>query len=139
MDAVTALKRLERAGSENSRATKKLHEAVVVVAEFIEVNCPNYVLLPRRYMVNDSERGYYYLAKDVGPADSPHFIGQRKWVKIDMEKTREKSIMFAKDIAEGLIDEIADLLEARASESLQAAAVLVEKSPPVPTISEVWA
>lgn len=128
-DLINALKRLERAGDEHSRATTKLHAAVRKIAEFIEDQCPAHVPLPRGYMVNEGER-YMYLTRDLGPAKYPYSgeSWERDWQFIDRRQTRESSLQFAKDIAEGLLEEIAAFLEERTQEAEQAAVLLESKA-----------
>lgn len=48
---INAVARLQRAGAENSKATKKLHVAAMNVACFIEDQVPAGVNLPRGYLV----------------------------------------------------------------------------------------
>lgn len=145
MDIINAVKRLERAGDENSKATKKLHQAAYDVAQLIIKIAPAGVKLPRGYKVK-------HLRSNVGSADfltiwqptaredtyseRPDLEGETLW--IDGQggylhrdfgawvpgQTRAGSLKFAKDVAEGLLDEIAEFLEKRQAESEQAATVL---------------
>jgi len=132
MSIVDSLKRLERAGSENGRATKKLHEAACEVAEAIEKVVPAGVKLPRGYRkverksnISSSE----FLVKEVrcdrdDPDDrygwkSYYIDGTGGYLHGDFNaripaQTREGSLLFARDVAEGLLDEIAEFLEQRA-------------------------
>ncbi len=125
MDIINAIKRLERAGDENSKATKKLHDAVTRVCEdLIETTCPPHVLLPRGYMVQTNQSGAYYLTRDNGKNEMyPEFV---EWQQIDRHHTREGSLQFAKDVAEGLLDEIAEFLEKRKDESETATTTLIK-------------
>lgn len=140
---INALKRLERAGSENSRATEKLHEAARIVASQIITVAPLYILLPRGYWVrkmNSNIGSEYFLVKSTSVKNPPYELGDdmrgpHEWDLIDYwidgtdsylhgdfqcrvpGQNREGSLRFAKDIADGLLDEIADFLEKRKAES----------------------
>ena len=139
MDIINAVKRLERAGDENSKATKKLHEAAREVAYKIEAVAPVGVLLPRGYRVervksnvgsdefltlrgdrDEYQRGeyHYYWIDGCGRYLHGDFHAEVP------AQTRTGSLRFAKDVAEGLLDEIAEFLEQRKAESEKAAEVL---------------
>lgn len=125
MDTIAALKRLERAGSENSRVTEKLHEAANEIASQIEPNVPVNVTLPRRYMVREirSNVGSEKFLIRASDGDEEIWIdGTGNYLHGDFHceipaQTREGSLLFAKDIAEGLLDEIAQFIEERTAES----------------------
>ena len=138
MDLISAVKRLERAGDENSKATKKLHEAAKTVAYLIEAQAPVGVKLPHGYSV---ERVKSNVGSDeflTVPHDKVNEFGEREYFWIDgcgrylhgdfhaqvPGQTRAGSLKFAKDVAEGLLDEIAEFLEKRKEESESAATVL---------------
>ena len=142
-DLLHALNRLERAGSEESRCTKKLHEAACTVAEKICAAVYTAravsVLLPRGYMVTNVKSNVGntdFLVRKTGKIDDmsgePELYwidGQGSYLHGDFhafvpDQTREGSLQFSKDIAEGLLDEIAEFLEKRSTESSQAAELL---------------
>lgn len=129
-----AIARLQRAGDENSKATKKLHEAARNVADLIEQNAPVNVTLPRGYKVlrYKSNVGSQLFLKsghtdEYGDGDMVDGCGCylhgdfNCWIPA---QTRECSLQFARDVAEGLLDEIAAFIEARKTESEKAAETL---------------
>jgi hypothetical protein len=139
MDVINAVKRLERAGDENSKATAKLHEAARNVAALIINRVPVGVQLPRGYRVKKvksnvgsaefltlrGEQGEY------GEYDYYWIDGTGGYLHRDFNaaipaQTRAGSLRFAKDIAEGLLNEIAEFLEQRKAESESAAAALAQ-------------
>ncbi len=128
MDAISALKRLERAGAEDSRATRKLCQA----AEISGAHCiglldsttvdavvlrdrPGYVYpwpqesLPRGYAVAASG-ALVLFQEDEG------------WFSV--AASRSMALRFAADIATGWLDELAEWLEARRVEADSAAEAL---------------
>lgn len=117
---INALARLERAGAENSKATAKLHEAIKVIAAQIKDSVPSNTDLPRGYQVYSSNTAYY-LGKQ-GDFIEPY--GERDWIKIDWSQSRKASLQFAKDVADGLLDEIAAWLEERAAKATEMTTVL---------------
>jgi hypothetical protein len=137
MDIINAVKRLERAGDENSKATKKLHQAAATIAELIEKTVPVGIKLPRGYKVirvrsnigSDVFLGHDF--RDNMYTDWPEtwIDGIGRYLHNDFNcnipaQTRAGSLKFAKDIAEGLLDEIAEFLEQRKAEADQATIVL---------------
>lgn len=124
---IDALKRLERAGDENSRSTKKLVEAAVTLADAIEPKCPAYVELPRGYEVvrlGTQDGGYSrYLAKmgahhhEVGNAVFGRAENDTDGYDYFAPASRIDALTLAKDIAEGWLVELAEFLEARAAEN----------------------
>jgi hypothetical protein len=136
---INSLKRLERAGSENSRATEKLFEAAREVASLIEEIVPTVAVqgldvseersatLPRGYSV-EVIFGNRYLVQ--GGFD---WITSGNWVdgtgthndRITIPKaTRAGVLQFSADIAGGLLDEISAWLEARKGEAEKASEIL---------------
>lgn len=134
MDIINAVKRLERSGDENSKATKKLHEATRNVAQLIEDQCPVGVDLPRGYRVikrkSNVGSAHYLLAGADQYGDAEYWIdGHGSYLHGDFgawipDQTRAGSLKFARDVAEGLLDEIAEFLEKRKEESESAARAL---------------
>jgi hypothetical protein len=141
-DLINALNRLERAGSESSRCTKKLHEAASTVADKI---CDSVraakavgVTLPRGYRVrnvksNVGNRAFLVAEPGTrdewGNDDQLWIDGTGGYLHGDFhagipEQTREGSLRFAKDVSEGLLNEIAAFLEDRAAENAMAAGTL---------------
>lgn len=135
---INSLKRLERAGAENSRATKKLHEAAAEVADRIERLVPSGVRLPRGYIVDGvkSNVGYARFLKreddewdEWGEPTYTWIDGTGSYLHGDFHcwipaQTRAGSLQFAKDVAEGLLDEIAAFLEEWAAKNDEATAIL---------------
>lgn len=130
---INAVKRLERAGSEHSRATKKLFEAATEVAELIEEIAPVGVPLPRGYKVI-KEKSNIGVARFLvrGDDDSykiEYIDGIGDYLHNDFHcwipgQKRETVLEFARDVADGLLDEIADFLEKRTQESEIATTIL---------------
>lgn len=130
---ITALKRLERAGSENSRATKKLHAAAETVAGAIINSVPDHMvgeLLPRDYRVvcHTSNVGKTYFL--VREGEEHYYIdGFGGYLHGDFHvfippQKREGSLLFAKDIADNLLDMIAEHVEASMVKIMNAANIL---------------
>jgi hypothetical protein len=132
-NVVTALNRLQRAGSENSRATAKLREAAVVVADVILQTAPRDVELPRGYVATRqySNVGSFLQFRNAAgetlnsesKIPGEHYLHgdfNRTWVNVDREGLQQ----FAADIADGLLDEIAAFIEAQTAQAETAAANL---------------
>ena len=139
-DIMSAVKRLERAGAENSRATKKLHESVRRVAALIEESCPNNVTLPRGYRVvnikSNIGNGDFLVTSAPGEygEEVVYIDGYGGYFHGDFNcwipgQTRSVSLQFAKDVAEGLLDEIGDFLEARQQKTDRAAEGFLQHLP----------
>jgi len=142
---MNSLQRLQRAGDNGSKATKKLHEAAEAVADEI---CKSVyrakavgVRLPRGYRVRNVKSNVGnndFLVYDPTKSSGDEWDSYPDEIWIDgigsymhgdfhcwiPEQTREGSLRFAKDIAEGLLDEIAAFLEARDAEAEKAATAL---------------
>jgi hypothetical protein len=123
---INALKRLERAGKDNSRATQKLREAAIDVAQFVIDSTPRAFIckeLARGYKVLGIEsnvgKEYYFRVRGTGYDCTSRFLCIAKghyqhgdfnaWVDA---ATREDVLSFAADVANGLLDEIATQFEA---------------------------
>lgn len=130
-DVINALKRLQRAGSETSQSTEKLHEAVRVLASHITRLVPDGVELPRGYramVVASNVGGETFLT--LPSEDRDEWTGERGVVYVDglggplhgdfrceiPAQTRKTSLAFAADVADGWLDELAAWLEARGAE-----------------------
>jgi len=130
---INSLKRLERAGNENSRATQKLFKAANDVAAFIEEAVPFECELPRGYRiekVRSNVGSASFLVKE-GEFGCDYIDGIGGYLHGDFhcwipEQKRSAILQFAEDIATGLLDEIAEFLEKRADKSLSAAEVLTD-------------
>ena len=133
-DLMSSLKRLERAGSESSRATQKLHEAASEVPLAVQKMVPEGVELPRGYTVRrvHSNVGsecfltYYGETAEMEAPDDLYVDGCGGYLHGDFHcpipsQTRETSMHFARDIAEGWLDEVAAFLEQRAAKATSAA------------------
>jgi hypothetical protein len=133
---INAVKRLERAGSENSRTTQKLFGAARQVAELIEDMVPAGEELPRGYYVKkvQSNIGYgLFLCYDElveNNLEITRYIdGIGGYLHGDFHcwipgQDRDTVLQFAKDVATGFLDEIAEWLEKRAEENQKATEVL---------------
>lgn len=132
MSIIDSLKRLERSGQENSRATKKLKESANELADFIIESAPCKVVLPMGYKVDkvvyhdhykmqDPRDGWDYCLMTPYKFDNQFACGYDVLgVKRDGTTTygtylriasRETVLKFAKDISDGLLDKIADFLD----------------------------
>ena len=122
MNIIDALKRLERAGAENSRTTDKLREAAVAVAEKVENLAKGMDIfdLPRGYCV-EQRQGSTYLMSDE--TDMEDYCPQRfaLYPGSLAKPPREIVLRFAADVAGGWLDEVAEMLETRAAENTEAA------------------
>lgn len=102
---INSLKRLERVGSENSRCTEKLRESVREIADLIcdQIESPAWqsprMDLPRHYQV--THRGTL-----IDPSKMVDFQG-------DTKPDRIACLNFARDIAEGFLDELSDFIDAK--------------------------
>lgn len=112
-NVIDALKRLERWGSEDSKATQKLRDAASSLAAHISTLVPSDTELPRGYS-----------ARQYGNAASLYLWepDDNDWASV--AHTRDNALDFAEDIATGLLDELAAWLEQRTGESDGAAATL---------------
>ena len=125
---INALKRLERAGSEDSKATQKLCEAAAEVAEVIIKNVPVGVPLPRSYEVVKRHSNISYELFLIN-SDGEYIDGIGRYLHGDLqcwipEQKRNVVLNFAQDIATGLLDEIADFIEQEAMKSNKATETL---------------
>ncbi len=140
-ELLAAVKRLEKAGKEDSQATARVHKASAWVARWIEDHVPAGVELPRGYRLR-LVRSNMGLVKFL----TLPFVMQTKFEPVNCEywidgvggyldgdyywgipgQTREGSLQFAKDVGEGLVQEISQFLEDRAKQSVQAAGILEE-------------
>jgi len=127
-EIINAVKRLERAGSENSRATQKLKDACKQLGEFIEKQVPHNVRLPRNYIVKETSNSYYLvkIKNAFAYGEEVEYFGNTITDPYK-EPSRLLCLQFAKDIAEGLLDEIAEFLEKRKEESEEAEKILIAK------------
>lgn len=139
MSIIDTIKRLERARSGGSRAGATVRQAAADVARFIMDSVPIGSDLPRGYgtIERRSSTGgsATFLVSPPGDPDEcgnrvSHYInGWDGYLHGDFrcelrEPSRECVLDFARDIAEGLLDEIAAWLDARAAEDEAAAAQL---------------
>lgn len=139
---IRALDRLERASGQHARVTEALHEAVARVADTIERLAPHGVVLPRGYIVRDVESNIgsttllfrltgEYDEYDGEPVEQCiDYTGGRYLhgdFNADMSgrgQSRAASLQFSKDVAGGLLDEIAAFLEERTAKAAAATTAL---------------
>jgi len=137
MSIVDSLKRVERAGDANSRATQKLFSAVHAVADLIADDlapfewrqCFN---LPGRkqpsagvrYSVERRDGTRYLCREGEAENDQDTYYMTSEFLIHDRAWNRLTALEFARDIADGLLDAIAEWLEKRAANSEEAAAIL---------------
>ena len=144
---VDSLKRLERAGSERSRATEKLREAAAAVALEIIRHVPPGVELPGWYVVRrltSNVGSEFFLVlpgfhepgswENGGPESADAYIdGTGGYLHGDFScsipaPSRAALLRFAADIAGGLLGEIADFIEKRNAEDARATECLEDAS-----------
>lgn len=127
---INAVKRLERAGSENSRATEKLIIACQTVANYLIDTVPEYVefggyVVAEHWESNSDLYSGTELRRDsydgwkwnrVRPGNPEFGPTRGDW-------TRMQALQFAKDLAEGLINKAAAAVEAHLAETKEGAEV----------------
>jgi hypothetical protein len=133
-NVIDALKRLDRAGAESSRTSKKLIDAAITLANAVGEKCPTYVELPRNYQVvklGTQDAGYnWYLAKmntqnhEEGNAVFGNPSNYNGYWDYFGKANRADALQLAKDIAEGWLDEIGSFLEKRIAENSDATTVI---------------
>ena len=116
---INALKRLERAGSEDSKTTQKLIGAADRLADHICGVLSDFVLgsanLPRGYFT--VQPGVIALAYQWTDKRILHYVGH-------CNADRETALHFAHDIATGWLDELAEWVEVQEQGNAEAAAKL---------------
>jgi len=134
MKIIDAVKRLERAGAENSKMTKKLKDSAKTVAEEITSSVGEAKILPRGYRVVERVTNLsteLFLVHE-GEYGDEYIDGMGQYLHGDFncwipEQTREACFRFANDIATGLLGEIAELLEKETSKQKNSSRILEEK------------
>lgn len=123
MGIIDDLKRLERAGDETSKTTRKLKEAVYVVAEEIAEKSPvglivNGYEIVRKFSNIGSAK---YLEKDgiQYNQDGEGFLHGDFTCSLHGPR-RAECLNFAQDIANGLIGKFAEAMETRQTEDIEA-------------------
>jgi hypothetical protein len=136
MNVITALKRLERAGSEDSRTTEKLRQAARLLSEHVVSQLTDNVIGEcrlRREPDHDEPapdrelpRGYALMKRYK--ADGSNYLVLANWREpagwVPVDHDRQSALAFARDVANGWLDELAGWLEARAAEAASAAQTL---------------
>lgn len=123
---IDAVKRLERAGDANSEANQKLHDAVVVVADFLIETIPVGVKFDLHYdngeLLSWSEveysrpwNGDLYDGRQLRTAMGVLRPGQG-FNTCNYLPKRETEQMFARSIAEGLIERVLEAVEKATTE-----------------------
>lgn len=131
-DVISSLKRLERAGSENSKATEKLIAAAGAVAYTIAEMIPAACFGADDFSANCYSDNCFVLARantlDLIVDAENWRTGVRKVYLGQMDHTvdadRDHALQFAAQIAEGLLDELAECLEAMGQASEKATEML---------------
>jgi hypothetical protein len=126
MDAIEALRRLEEAGKASARATRRLREAATVLAASVRTAVPEELhghTLPRGYRVVRRNTGAgpatFLCRGDIdreyidGPADGPGRY-------VAPPASRAAIVAFARDVADGWLEELSAHLEACALEDASA-------------------
>jgi hypothetical protein len=131
-DIIDSLKRLERAGSENSKTTQKLIAAAhelsnLIVEQFAVIGSEGVpvVSLYSKTVYDDNEERF----RQVGP-DFRYGISRGRLYNSGrpnspfVDETRDDALAFSKDIADGLLDHIIEALEKRAGENAEGLATI---------------
>src|SRR5262245_53615639 len=117
------IKNLESLGTQETNSENRLHDAVRVVSKLIKEIEPPYVLLPRCYEVRRvHHRGFKSVKHFLVQADADYWIdgtGLEEAAECDNgehldiipNQTRAGSLLFAHDVQNGLLDEIAAFLK----------------------------
>jgi hypothetical protein len=125
---INAVKRLERAGDANSKANQKLHAAVVTVADFLIDTIPVGIKFDKHYdngeLLSWSEvevarpwNGDLYGGRQLRTGMGVLRPGQG-FVSCNYLPERDTEQMFARSIAEGLIERVLEAVEKATSEAV---------------------
>jgi hypothetical protein len=120
MSVIDSLKRLERLGSENSKAMEKLIQAAREIADQIV----------KHFAVRDSE--YVYLLVDLHGQQMRYAIEKSTLVFPEgyggsVARDRENALRFAKDIANGLLEGFAEILAKRLEDTASGADIFAKR------------
>ena len=140
MSIIDSLKRVERAGDANSRATEKMFSAVHQVADMIADKLAPFEWKERFHLPNrkgtsagvwysvERREGSRYLCREGEPeSDQDAYYMTDEFLIQDRIWNRLTALAFARDVADGLLDAIAEWLEKRAAEN-DAASETLEKA-----------
>lgn len=121
-NVIDALKRLERAGAEDSRATQRLVEAAGVLGRHIAAHLPP----ETAPQVNEYDHLLYPLPRSfaVRGESLVRFWDRDPDYDRPVDADRETALFFAREVATGWLDELAEWLEARTAEADESAATL---------------
>jgi len=109
---INALKRLERAGAENSETTRKLIEATRVLSEAVAARIKSdYMELPAFYRCRFHGEDTCWLESSEGTMG---------WSSLSANCDRDMALRFAGNIAQGWLNEVVQLLEKRKQEDQEA-------------------
>lgn len=131
-DIIDSLKRLERAGGENSKTTQKLIAAAhelsnLIVEHFAVIGSEGVpvVSLCSKTVHDDNEERF----RQVGP-NFRYGISRGRLYNSGrpnspfVDETRDDALAVSKDIADGLLDQIIEALEKRAGENAEGLATI---------------
>jgi hypothetical protein len=132
-DVIDSLKRVERVGSENSKTTEKLIKAASEVADRIVSQFANGgedVVLETQYVLETTdEEGRSVTHIKLRTEFAGYCIragrlrfGDRNSDEDYVAQNRANALRFSKDIANGLLDVIAEIIERRNAETAEALA-----------------
>jgi len=126
---IDSVKRLERSGAENSRATQKLRDAAEKLAKHCEdliddTMCG--VSLPRGYVVEGRDGSRYLMSRRVRADDYDGGDFRSAYYEAGVTTPREDLLILAADVAEGWLDELATFFDQRGAESTSAADVITQ-------------
>lgn len=133
--ALQALARLEQAGARDAQATMPLQAAAQYVADRVALqlrhHCPalssEAVVLPRGYQLcklHDEPQLRLPPNRDAGYDRGDPLNRSDSWTVGSYGPSRAAALQFSADIATGLLDDLAQWVEARTPESLAATALL---------------
>lgn len=122
---INSLKRLERAGEENSATIQKLKEATEKVAKKLdELIRPNMTFPYLDDSFHKIVRSLYYfdgnLIWDYDREAQPYTFHDYDLLPKDRYVSRKLALDFAKAIADGMLDEIADWIEKKTKQNQEA-------------------
>lgn len=129
-DLTNAVERIGRAGNENSRASEKLRDACLTLANFISDTVIRFsVDIPHRTETGKSFQKYRTQEDSLGMSWLAMAVDEESLYRNANEWKREECMAFIRDVSDGLLDHIAGWLEARAAEA-DSAAYAVESAIP---------
>jgi len=138
MNATAAVRRLQRAAAENSRVTRMVFQAARVIQDYVLGMVPghmqaepadcwdrpsSYPILPRGYAAVVGNEHVMYMLARLDQANG-------SWYWRGVDESREDVLAFARDVANGWLDELAAFLESDSASAANALQTLQEAVSP---------